>query len=153
MLTASSRSLVRTGSGNRSPMIRRNRLSGHCSRQALEAVRPTALARLRTSTGTRSCGRLEASLASSSARSLPCTPQWTGTHCRLTCLPPEAEVSRFPSRSRRPALTSEPRRRSRAWRALPASRCTGSAGSRPGCPPAAVQQSSLTVLFNKIAVV
>ena len=33
-------------------------------------------------------------MASSSARSLPCSPQWAGTHCRWTRLPPEAEVSR-----------------------------------------------------------
>ena len=33
-------------------------------------------------------------MASSSALSLPGSPQWAGTHCRWTCLPPEAEVSR-----------------------------------------------------------
>ena len=33
-------------------------------------------------------------MASSSALSLPGSPQWAGTYCRWTCLPPEAEVSR-----------------------------------------------------------
>ena len=40
----------------------------------------------RVSTGT-FCGRLAASLASSSPRSLPGMPQWAGTHCSVTRCP------------------------------------------------------------------
>ena len=84
---ASSRASDVTGFGRRSPIIRLNKQSGQLRRQAKEAVRLTALVRLRTSTGTSSCGRLEASLVSSSALSFSGSPQWAGTHCRSTRLP------------------------------------------------------------------
>ena len=81
-----------------------------------------------------SSGRLETSFASSSARSFISWEPAVGWYlCRRICLPSFEAVGSLWHL----ALSSVPRRRSRGWRALPASRCTASARSHPDRLPAA----------------
>ena len=68
------------------------RLSGQLRRHALVAERPTAFKMERTSVGTVSCDMLDASIASTSALSLPGIPQCAGIHCVRTRRPPSVSV-------------------------------------------------------------
>ena len=99
----------------------------------LEMARPTALV---SSSNVRRCHPLGdwRPFASSSARSFISWEPAVGWYlCRRICLPSFEAVGSLWHL----ALSSVPRRRSRGWRALPASRCTASARSHPDRLPAA----------------
>ena len=123
-----------TGPGSRFPMMERNHLSGQLFCHVAVADLATAFWTVPVSMRVSCCGRAPASRTRTSARSLPDSPQWAGTHhaCRqaVPCPLAVAAVPRWP---RPPALSGRPGR-SVAGLAPPLSRYRRPpGGSRHGC--------------------